>query len=97
MDAIGQAGALAQISAVELALALMIIVISIVGGIAGYLWTRWMTRQEVRIDVVEERQWGMLETVSTKDDMREMQRHIDGRLDRLETRIDYGAAARSAE
>ena len=97
MDAIGQAGALAQISAVELALALMIIVISIVGGIAGYLWTRWMTRQEVRIDVVEERQWGMLETVSTKDDMRDMQRHIDGRLDRLETRIDYGAAARTAE
>lgn len=97
MDAIGQAGALAQISAVELALALMIIVISIVGGIAGYLWTRWMTRQEVRIDVVEERQWGMLETVSTKDDMRDMQRHIDGRLDRLETRIDYGAAARGAE
>jgi hypothetical protein len=31
MDAIGQAGALAQISAVELALALMLIVLSIVG------------------------------------------------------------------
>ena len=97
MEAIEQGGALAQISAVELALAIMIIVISIIGGIAGYLWTRWMTRQEVRIDVVEERQWGMLETVSTKDDMREMQRHIDGRLDRLEARIDYGAAARSAQ
>lgn len=97
MDAIGQAGALAQISAVELALALMLIVLSIVGGIAGFLWTRWMTRQETRIDLVEKRQWDMLERVSTKDDMRDMQKHIDGRLDRLETRMDFGAATRGAE
>lgn len=97
MDAIGQAGALAQTSAVELALALILVAVSTVGGIAGYLWTRWMTRQEARIDVVEERQWDMLERVASKEDMRGMTKHIDGRLDRLETRMDYGAPMRSAE
>jgi hypothetical protein len=92
-----EAGSLAQISAVELALSLILIALSVLGGVAGYLWTRWMTRQEGRIDVVEQRQWDMLERVSTKDDIRDSQKHLDGRLDRLENRMDYAAGLRSAE
>ena len=97
MDVIDHAGALSDISAVEFALAVALVVLSVVAGATAFLWTRWMTRQEARHDSSDARQWDVMARMATKDDLREMQRHIDGRLDRLETRIDYGAATRGAE
>ena len=92
MESLERIGSLSEISPVELALAILIVGLTIVAGFASFLWTRWMTRQETRIDRVEQRQWDMLERVSTKDDLHNAIRHLDDRLDRLENRIDYGAA-----
>ena len=92
MEPFQHVGALTQISAVELALAIAVIVLSLVAGAASFLWTRWMTRQENRLDDVEKRLWAIVERVSTKDDLREAIRHLDDRLDRLESRIDLAAS-----
>lgn len=92
--------AIAEHSPILLVLLLfgVILVLTIVAAVAGHLWTRWMSRIETRLDIVEEEHRQTVRHAATRADLSGAEDRIQARLDRIETRIDFASAAnRGAE
>ena len=77
-------------TALVLMLAAFMIILTIVGAVAGHLWTRWMGRVEQRLDIVEAEQRAIVKNLATREDITAIESRLGGRLDRMEIRMDWG-------
>lgn len=78
----------------DLVIGLFLLAMTVVLSAIGFLWARWMTRQETRIDRNEDRvdkvvsdQAEVSKTSATRDELASLRSHIDDRFDRLEDRF----------
>ena len=73
----------------DLLIGLVLLIGAIVLSALGYLWSRWMMRQEQRLDRVEDEQRVQMKTGATRDELAALREHLDERFDRVDERLAH--------